>query len=218
MQVRVFGPGTNVSENIVDALLAITLMNMELYLSESLSCASASTGSPIGDCIALKLPRLDHEHPARAYLWSFLEVAGVSDLSNLLLADGDRMTELLKITYSSDAQQFRSWFHSSANLSEREILKAYIDLLHRVPWIQRAPAKTLRFAVTTVAGLVPVLGPILGAGASAIDIYVADKLLRGKSPKFFIEDLRNFSGQIKSKIETGTDPDRAVKRDTRPGG
>jgi hypothetical protein len=66
MQARVLGPDTDVSHNVVDALLALWLMNMELYLSENMGCVSVSTGSPIGDCIALKLPRLDRDHPARS--------------------------------------------------------------------------------------------------------------------------------------------------------
>ena len=168
-------------------------MNIELYLSETLGCASASTGSPIGDSISLKLPRLDREHPARSELWSFLEFAGVPDPSKLLMADMNRMAGLLKCTHSADAKEFRKWFHSNANLSEKEIVQAYIDLLHQVPWIQRAPARALRFAITTAAGVLPVLG----SAASVVDTFVVEKILSGRSPKFFIENLRKFSGQIK---------------------
>lgn len=192
MQVRFFSPG-HFSGDPVDTLLALGHMNMELYLSDSFECVSTSTASPIGDCVALKLPRLDQDHPARPHLWSFLEIAGIPDLSELLLADNDRMAEFLELTSSPDAQQFRNWFHANANLSEREILQAYIDILHQVPWIEKAPAKALRFGVTTAAGVLPVLG----AAASVIDSFVVDKLLSGKSPKFFIENLREFSGKIK---------------------
>ncbi len=194
MQVRVLGPDTDVSGNVVDALLALGLMNMELYLSESFECASISTASPIGDCVALKLSRLDRDHPARPHLWSFLEVAGVPDLSELLLADTDRIADFFELTRGSEAQHFRSWFHSNARLSEREILRAYMDVLHQVSWIQKTPAKVMRFAITTAAGVLPVLG----AAASIIDTLMVDKLLSGKSPKFFIENLRKFSGQIGS--------------------
>lgn len=195
MQVRVLGPDTDVSHNVVDALLALALMNMELYLSESMGCVSTSTGSPIGDCIALKLPRLDRDHPARSHLWSFMDVAGVPDLSKVLLADEQQMAEFLKLTHSADAQQFRVWFHSNANLSEREILKAYVDLLYRVPSVDRAPAKALRFAITTAVDALPV--PLLGAAASFIDDFVVSKLLSGRSPKFFVETLRSFAGRLK---------------------
>ena len=194
MQMRVLGPDTDVSGNVVDALLALGLMNMELYLSESFECASISTASPIGDCVALKLSRLDRDHPARPHLWSFLEVAGVPDLSELLLADTDRIADFFELTRGSEAQHFRSWFHSNARLSEREILRAYMDVLHQVSWIQKTPAKVMRFAITTAAGVLPVLG----AAASIIDTLMVDKLLSGKSPKFFIENLRKFSGQIGS--------------------
>jgi hypothetical protein len=193
-QARVLGPGTDVSNDVVDALLALGLMNMELYLSEKMGCVSTSTGSPIGDCIALKLPRLDRDHPARPHLWSFMDVNGVPDLSKVLLADEQKMAEFLKLTHSADAQQFREWFHSKADLSEREILKAYVDLLYQVPSVDKGPTKALRFAVTTAIDLLPV--PLLGTAASAIDEFVVSKFFSGRSPKFFVESSRSFAGRL----------------------
>ncbi|NQU59555.1 MAG: hypothetical protein HQ512_00325 [Rhodospirillales bacterium] len=193
MGVRVFSPGHFKTDDPVDTLLALGHMNIELYLSEKFKCTSTSTASPIADCVSLKLPRLAQDHPGRPQLWSFLEVAGVPNISQLLLSDNDRITNFIELTDSPDAKQFRKWFHSNANLSEKEILQRYIDLLHQVPWTQRAPGKTLRLAITTAAGFLPVLGAV----ASVIDTFVVDKLLSEKSPKFFIENLRNFSGQIK---------------------
>ena len=195
MQVRVIGPGTKVSRNIVDALLALGLMNIELYLSEQFNCVSSSTASPIADCISLKLPRLDRDHKARPNIWKFLEVTGIPDVCDSLLADTNNIAEFIELTQGSNARQFRNWFHSKAKLSEREILQAYIEVLHQESWAQKAPGKFLRYAITTSAGFVPILGPI----ASAIDTFVVDKLLAGKSPKFFIQNLRNFSDQIKSR-------------------
>jgi len=111
------------------------------------------------------------------------------------LSDEQQMAEFLKLTHSADAQQFRVWFHSNANLSEREILKAYVDLLCQVPSVDRAPAKALRFAITTAVDALPV--PFLGAAASFIDDFVVSKLLSGRSPKFFVETLRSFAGRLK---------------------
>ena len=193
MQTRVLGPTTNASGNPVDALLALTLTNIELYLSKQFGCASMSTGSPVGDCIELKLRHLMHDHPARTRLWSFLEVTNVPNLAAVTLADPTKFADLLRLTQNRNARVFREWFHQTAPLSEKEVYARYIDLLHEVPWAQTAPVKALRFAISL--GLDSV-NPALGKVAGVVDTFLLDRLLRGNSAKYFIEDLRTFSGKI----------------------
>lgn len=125
-----------------------------------------------------------------------MKMAGVPDLSDLLLSDQREMSRFLEVTRSVEAAAFRRWFHSKAGLDEKEIVRAYIDVLHDIPRIQRAPARTMRFIATVAAGL---LHAPLGVAASAVDNFVLDKLLARRWSKFFIEKLRKFSGQIKSK-------------------
>ncbi len=193
MQTRVLGPNTNISDNPVDALLALTLANIELYLSNQFGCASMSTGSPMGDCIELKLSKLKLNHPARERLWSFLEVTNVPNLAAVTLSDPSKFSDLLKLTQNRNAKSFREWFHQAAPLSEKEVYARYIDLLHEVPWAQTAPAKALRFAIST--GL-DIADPVLGKVAGVVDAFLLDRLLQGKSAKYFVEDLRTFSGKI----------------------
>ena len=193
MQTRVLGPNTNALDNPVDALLALALTNIELYLSKQFGCTSMSTGSPIGDCINLKLNHLMREHPARGRLWSFLEVANVPNLAAVTLADPTRFADLLSLTQSRNASVFREWFHQTATLSEKEVCARYIDLLHEVPWAQTAPVKALRFAIGTG---IDMANPVLGKIAGVVDTFLLDRLLRGNSAKYFVEDLRSFSGKI----------------------
>ena len=70
-----------------------------------------------------------------------------------------------------------------------------------MPWIQRLPSKTLRVAITLGTGLVPILGLI----TSLFDTFVVDRLFRGKSPKFFIDDLTNIKGSLKLQPPPITD-------------
>ena len=193
MQTRVLGSDTDASKNPVDALLALTLTNIELYLSNQFDCTSMSTGSPVGDCIELKFRHLMRDHPARTRLWSFLEVTNVPNLAAVTLTDQSKFADVLRLTQSRNARVFREWFHQTASLSEKEVLAGYIDLLHQVPWVQKAPAKTFRFAVSL---LLDYFNPALGITANVVDAFLIDPLLQGKSAKYFIEDLRTFSGMI----------------------
>lgn len=194
MQTRVLGPTTDAEDNPVDALLALTLTNIELYLSKQFNCTSMSTGSPIGDCMALKLRHLiKYDHPARDRLWSFFEVTNVPNLAMATLDDPAKFSDLLKLTQNRNARVFREWFHQTALLSEKEVCVRYIDLLHEVPWAQSAPVKVLRFVVSLV---LDGINPVYGKAAGVFDALLLDRLLRGKSAKYFIEDLRTFSGKI----------------------
>jgi hypothetical protein len=196
MSVRAIGPGIDVSNNVVDACLALGLMNIELYLAKQFDCTSSATGSPIEDCISLKLPRLTGNRSVHQKLWNFLAVR-VPDISGPLLADSEEMAKFLKLTRRRDAEAFRLWFHENANMTETELLKAYIDVLHQTPWIQGKGGRALRMAVSLGLGVFG-LGWIVDATVSTVDNFVVDKFVRGKGAKFFIEDLRKFSGRIKS--------------------
>jgi hypothetical protein len=192
MQTRVLGPTTNATNDPIDALLAITLTNIELYLSKQFNCTSMSTGSPVGDCIDLKLSHLQRSHPARSRLWSFLEVASVPNLAAVTLADSKKFASLLRLTHSRNARLFREWFHQTAVLTEQEVSARFVDLMYEVPWASTAPIKTLRYCIS--AGLASV--PYLGHAASLLDTFLLDRLFRGNSAKYFVDDLRSFRGKI----------------------
>jgi hypothetical protein len=197
MQVRVIGPGTDASSNLVDQCLALGLMNAELYLANRFDCASSATGSPINDCISLKLPRLITQ-PRSQELWNFLDYANIPDIAAPLLADRDEMAKFIKLTRSRDAKEFRRWFHGNSNLSEKDLVKAYVDLLHETPRVQGLGGKSLRMAVSVGLSVFG-FGLISDAATSAIDNFVLDKFVREPGAKFFLEAFRKFSGKIKSK-------------------
>jgi hypothetical protein len=198
MQVRVIGPGIDVSKNVVDQCLALGLMNVELYLASRFDCASSATGSPIDDCISLKLPRLTINRPPSRELWNFLDFSNIPNIAEPLLADRDAMDKFIKMTRGRDAQEFRRWFHENVNLTERDLIKAYIELLHETPRIQGLGGRSLRMAASVGLSALG-LGFVGDAVTSAIDNFVIDKFVRKSGTKFFLEDFKKFSGKIRSK-------------------
>ncbi len=127
-------------------------------------------------------------------LWSLLEINGIPDLSHVDFHQGSNFNDLLKAFSSKNAETFRCWFQEKQELSEKEVLAEYVGMLKQIPWIERLPAKVLRFAITTGFGFIPGLGHAI----SLFDTFVADKLFRGRSPKFFIDDLTKISGSLQS--------------------
>ncbi|MEI7636827.1 MAG: hypothetical protein WCJ37_05935 [Syntrophus sp. (in: bacteria)] len=193
MQVRVIGPGAKPAENPVDALLALASYNVELHLSRTFSCDTTSSSSPIGDLLEIKARRLAGATVKSANLWSLLEVNGIPELGEANLADKDTLADFLRTRSTRNAEQFREWFHKNGELKEREVLREYISLLREVPWVQSLPLKVLRFVVTTGLGFIPPIGQVV----SFLDTFMVEKVFRGRSPRFFVDDLSTFYGRIK---------------------
>jgi hypothetical protein len=197
-EVRVLGPETDVIANPVDALLSLAQANIEGFLSQHFDCASTSSASPIGDSVALKLKgqqRCGNRSPDE--LWSFLKLEGIPDLAAVTCVEPDKFSDLLRLTRSRNCNEFRIWFAKNRHLSEMELCARYVELLHDVPWVNRAPIKALRFLITTVAGKWADAKGLLGVGevVGFLDSFLADKL-HGNSPKYFVADLKTFQGKI----------------------
>lgn len=208
MQVRVIGPGARPGEDPVDALLSLARYNIELHLSQVLSCTSTSSGSPLGDLLEIKARRITRGDVATANLWSFLEVNGIPDLGKLDFVGTPFFEDFLKLCSSRQADTFRGWFHENKELNEREILRQYLELLREVPLVERLPSKILRFAATSGLGIVPGLGEV----ASLLDTFVIDRMLKGRSPRFFMDDLRDFHGKIKLQKSASAEVSQTPRR------
>ena len=193
IKVRIIGPDHDPKRNIADTLLALTLYNSDLYLAEKYECQDISPFYPIGDLLDIKKNRLLKDSGYSENLWTLLEINGIPDLSQIDLTHGSNLSDLLKISTNKNATDFRNWFHANKELSEKEILREYIGVLNQLPWMQRLPFKALRFVITTGFGLISPLGHAV----SLFDTFVVEKLFRGKSPKFFIDDLTKIRGNIK---------------------
>lgn len=201
VQVRVIGPMYDPMANVADTLLALTLYNSDLYLAEKFGCQDISPFYPIGDLLEIKRNRLLKATGYSDKLWTLLEINGVPDLSQIDLTKGSNLRDLLAVSTNRNAKDFRDWFHKNQELSEKEILREYLGVLQRVPWIQKLPSKMLRFIVTSVFGAVPPLGQAI----SFFDSFIIDKLFKGRSPKFFIDDLTNITGNLKIQPPPGKD-------------
>ncbi len=201
VQGRVIGPGFDPKTNVADTLLALTLYNSDLYLAEKFEVQDISPFYPIGDLLEIKKNRLLKATGYSDKLWTLFEINGVPDLSQIDLTQGSNLSDLLEVVTDKNAKDFRDWFHKNQELSEKEILHEYLGVIQQVPWIQRLPSKALRFAVISVSGLVP----ILGLAISFFDSFIVDKLFRGRSPKFFIDDLTNIKGNLELQPPPGAD-------------
>ena len=109
--------------------------------------------------------------------------------------------EFLVILEKGKAQKFKKWLGTRS--PDAELLREYYKAATADSWVSSLPAKSLRFVLTT---LVPIgadlivpsggVGTAVGAGLSAIDMFFAERFLKGWRPNQFIEgELRKFTAE-----------------------
>lgn len=123
----------------------------------------------------------------------------IEAFQELVLADsheiGESITSGLRtwqdfLTLLKEARKFKDW------LQQRDpnvpLIHEYIKALEKDSWVDKLPAKTIRFLVFAGGGLlVPVLGSI---GLSFADSFVVDRLLSGWKPNQFVNGpLKGFA-------------------------
>jgi hypothetical protein len=86
--------------------------------------------------------------------------------------------KLLKTRDSAECREFREWLSNLDNVSDAEIREMVASFRSKMASIAASPGgKLVRLAATTGVGLIPVVGPIAGVAAGAIDSFLVDKVL-----------------------------------------
>lgn len=93
-----------------------------------------------------------------------------------------------------ERKRFREWLADQP--FDADIVAEYITAISRDTWMDKLPAKTVRFAVASGAGLAAEviapsgLGAAAGLSVGALDALVLDRYLKGWRPNQFVNDLR----------------------------
>lgn len=173
----------------IDVVLALAQTNLELYLAQASGCVDSSTASPVGHVIKAKAQRTFADKSPFQDFAAFKEIADIPDIGDGVLQKNISVKRLLKLRQSTNGEQFRRWFHENCRDNPTRTAKELFSLVSEVPGVQHVAIKVLRFIVTS---LLPwPFAPIGGA----IDSFVIDRMFRGSSPKYFIEDLRQLHGK-----------------------
>ncbi len=86
--------------------------------------------------------------------------------------------KLLRARDSAECREFREWLSTLEDVSDAEIKEMVASVRSKMASIAASPGgKLVRLAATTGIGLIPVVGPITGAAAGAIDSFLVDKVL-----------------------------------------
>ena len=96
------------------------------------------------------------------------------------------------------ASKYKDWL---SNVEEdKNLIKEYHEAVTQDTWIEKLPAKTVRWSIFTGLGILidsiggGSLGTLMGLGLSAGDAFLLDNILKGWKPNIFIKnELKNFT-------------------------
>lgn len=126
-----------------------------------------------------------------------LQIQKIPDLKQLFIQEKLDFESVTKIRYKSNAKYFRKWINSvSENSNAEEITKEYVnEIKGKNNFFESTEGKFVRnigmFGVNAALGTA-VAGPIgtaAGFGLGLLETYWLDKILKGKNPSMFIEDV-----------------------------
>lgn len=104
-----------------------------------------------------------------------IERAGVPDFKPSQRVD---VEALLKVRDSAECREFREWLCTVQNASDAEIKDMVASVKSKAAILASSTGgKLVRLAATTGVGLIPVIGPITGVVAGAIDSFLVDRVL-----------------------------------------
>jgi len=104
-----------------------------------------------------------------------IELAGVPDFKPSQRVD---VEALLKVRDSAECREFREWLCTVQNASDAEIKDMVASVKSKAAILASSTGgKLVRLAATTGVGLIPVIGPITGVVAGAIDSFLVDRVL-----------------------------------------
>jgi hypothetical protein len=94
---------------------------------------------------------------------------------------------------SKECSEFRTWLRNLDDFDEAELKDRLTGLKARLGNAAHTRSgKVLRLAATSGIGMVPVIGPIAGAAAGALDSFVLEELLPEAGPVEFLTKLYPF--------------------------
>jgi hypothetical protein len=148
------------------------LANMQAYsaISGFLDSESPLLFGKLAGIMTPLNPKLAEEQFDRV-----IELADVADFQSGQKVD---VGLLLKVRESAECREFREWLYTLEDVSDAEIKQMVVSIKSKMASLAGCTGgKIVRLAATTGIGLIPIVGPITGAAAGAIDSFLVDRVL-----------------------------------------
>lgn len=175
------------SHKVVEkAILAAANLNFMIAEMRAMNALSGIVESEM-DVFADKLFFVAADVAPETQEKRFVRVLELAGFPTTPLDAGIDSEALLKVRESRECREFREWLQRTDSATDAEIREQISSLREKLDGVvQSGVGKTLRFLATTGLGLVPGVGPVMGTAASALDMFLVDKLFQQAGPAAFV--------------------------------
>jgi hypothetical protein len=184
----VFGLSEEETDGVVqDALLAICGLNQRLAEMKGYESVIGFRDGEI-ELAQEKLSFLLNQVDPNAQEDRFNRVITLGDLPDPETTEGSvDIGRLLEIRNSDDIREFRQWLRTLDNATDDEIRERLDSVRAKLaPAVYGTGGKTTRFVAGVGLGMIPIVGPIAGLAAGAVDQFLLDKIIPEPGPVSFI--------------------------------
>jgi hypothetical protein len=109
---------------------------------------------------------------------AFLRVLEFTDIPTMLASGRIDVEKLLTVRETSECREFRAWLSTTDKLDDKQLAELVSGFKSKASAFVSSPVgKSLRLAVNTGLGLLPVYGSLMALGEGAVDMFLTDKLL-----------------------------------------
>jgi hypothetical protein len=172
----------------IRAVLRVVFENFLLGLGGQTESTEITGDNTTLSILQAKGQRLGYSPQGNDAFAQIQQVSGVPDLGAAFAKKQITPAQLLDLRRSKHCQALRDWLaKGKATDTAEDTLRRYVESVGRPSLIESLPAKLLRFAVTTGAG---VLGPVSGAAVDMVDSFFLSKWFPGKSPRLFMKQAK----------------------------
>jgi hypothetical protein len=165
------------------ANLSQRLAEMEAYASLTgfLESEAALLFGKMAGIIAPQNPKIAEEQFKRV-----IEIADIPDFKPGQRVDVEK---LMKIRESAECRDFRGWLSTAEDVSDATIRDMATGMKNKVATLAGGTGgRVVRFAATTLVGLIPGAGLVLGPAAGAIDSFLVERVLPRSGILAFLTD------------------------------
>jgi len=190
-QMRVLGQ-EGLIKDAVDLVLRVAEINMEIVMATAAGNADFFTSEGSEDILANKLSRCKPDKSLLESFISLLELNSIPDIRHAVISNDVDLSKIWSLRKKRISSKFRNWLREADPQDSRDLEKAYVQVLGESTLADSLPIRSIRFAITSIAGL----NPIIGLVAGAVDNFFVDKWLSGYSPKLFLDELSKLPKKV----------------------
>ena len=170
------------------ALTAVSNLTMRLAEMEAYSALTGFRESEAPLLFGRLAPIIAPQNPALVE-GQFERIIRIAQIPDFLPNQKVDVKKLFQVRESSECRDFRAWLLSADKMTDSEIKKIAENMRSILGWLVGTPfGKGVRLTTTTLLGLIPVKGLVLGPMASAIDTFFVEKVFPKSGVVAFLHD------------------------------